>query len=95
MSQIRITPEQMRARAGEVRGQGEIFQDVINRMQNLINELQGEWEGEASRRFADQFAGLRPSFDQMKQLIDDLGMQLDGTANAVEQLDMDIASKFR
>ena len=93
--QIRLTPDQMRGRAGEVRNQGEAFGDVIGRLQNLINTLQTEWEGEASRRFATQFDALRPSFEQTKQLIYDIGSQLDATAHAVEQLDKDIASKFK
>ena len=93
--QIRMTPEQMRQRSGEVRTQGETFQDVINRMQSIINELQTEWEGQASRAFAEQFDRLKPAFNEMRQLIDDIGTQLDGTANAVEQLDREIASKFR
>jgi len=93
--QIRLTPDQMRQRSGEVRTQGEIFQDVIDRMQNVINELQTEWEGEASRAFADQFDRLKPAFNDMRQLIYDIGTQLDATATAVEQLDKDIAGKFR
>ena len=93
--QIRLTPEQMRQRAGEVRNQGETFQDVINRMQNIINELQTEWEGQASRAFAEQFDRLKPAFNDMRRLIDDIGTQLDATSNAVEQLDQEIASKFR
>jgi len=93
--QIRMTPEQMRGRAGEVRNQGETFQEVINRMGNIINELQSEWEGQASQAFAEQFNRLKPSFNDMRQLIEDIGTQLDATANAVEQLDQDIASRFR
>jgi len=93
--QIRMTPEQMRTRAGEVRNQGEVFQEVINRMQGIINELQSEWEGQASRAFAEQFERLRPAFNDMRELVGDIAMQLDGTANAVEQLDQDIASRFR
>ncbi|MFA5658876.1 MAG: WXG100 family type VII secretion target [Oscillospiraceae bacterium] len=92
--QIRISPEQMRSRAGEVRVEGENFQQVIDKMQNLINVLQDEWEGQASQQFASQFDALRPSFLEMKQLIDDIGAQLDGTANAIEQLDQNIAQKF-
>ena len=92
--QIRLTPEQMRQRAGEVRTQGETFQDVVNRMQSIINELQSEWEGQASRAFAEQFERLKPAFNDMRQLIDDIGTQLNSTADAVEQLDMDIAGKF-
>ena len=92
--QIRMTPEQMRQRAGEVRTQGDTFQDVINRMQNVINELQTEWEGQASRAFYDQFNRLKPAFNDIRQLIADIGTQLDGTANAVENLDQEIASRF-
>ena len=92
--QIRMTPDQMRKRSAEVRGQGEAFQDVINRMQNVINELQTEWEGQASRAFYDQFNRLKPAFNDMRQLIADIGTQLDGTANAVENLDQEIASRF-
>ena len=93
--QIRITPEQMRGRAGEVRTQGNAFEEVINRMSNIINELQSEWEGQASAAFLEQFNRLKPAFNDMRRLVDDLSMQLDGTANAIEQLDTDIASKFR
>ena len=93
--QIRMTPEQMRTRAGEVRTEGETFQGVINKMQNLINVLQEEWEGQASAQFAQQFETLKPSFNNMHQLINDIGGQLDATADAVEQLDQEIASKFQ
>ena len=93
-SQIRITPEQMRGRAGEVRNQGNIFEGVITSMQGIIDGLQTEWEGAASQAFADQFYRLRPAFEQMRQLVYDLNTQLLGTADAVEQLDRDIAAKF-
>ena len=92
--QIRLTPETMRQRSGEVRTEGNNFEEVINKMQRVINELETEWEGEASRRFADQFHALRPSFNDMRNLIDDISRQLSGTADALEQLDSDIASKF-
>jgi len=92
--QIRITPDQMRTRATEFRTEGQNFEDVITKMQNLINTLQEEWEGEASRKFAEQFDALRPSFVEVRNLIDHIGGQFDGTADALENLDREIASKF-
>ena len=74
--QIRMSPEQMRQRAGEVHAQGDTFDGVINKMQNIINVLQTEWEGQTSRAFAEQFDSLRPSFEQMRQLIYDISTQL-------------------
>jgi len=93
--QIRMTPDQMRSRSNEVRTQGQTFQDVIGRMNGIITELQTEWEGQASAAFAEQFNRLKPAFNEMRELIDNIGMQLEQTANAVEQMDAEIASRFR
>jgi len=92
--QIRITPDEMRTRANDFRNAGDDYNQVVNTMRNLISILQDEWEGEASRQFAAQFESLKPTFDSMFQLISDIAKQCDDTANAIEQLDSDIASKF-
>lgn len=93
--QIRITPDQMRTRAGEFQREGENFQQTINQMQNLIGALQDEWEGQSSQQFAAQFDGLKPTFVKVRELIDDIAGQLNGTATSIEQLDQEIAGKFR
>jgi WXG100 family type VII secretion target len=92
--QIRMTPETMRSRASEVQQQGNDFDDVIKKMDSTIKTLEGEWEGEASRRFGEQFSALKPSFQNMRQLVEDISRQLTQTAAAVENLDNEIASKF-
>ena len=93
--QIRITPEQMHARAGEFRNAESEYSRVISTMRNLINTLQGEWEGAASESFAAQFESLQPSFNQMEQLILDIAKQCDDVADATQALDEEIASKFK
>ena len=92
--QIRITPDQMRTRAGEFRTEGNNFQDCITKMQGLIRTLQEEWEGQASQGFAAQFEALAPSFNKVRELIEDIGGQLDATAAAAESLDQELAGKF-
>lgn len=93
--QIRITPEQMHARAGEFRNAEADYLNVINTMKNLITTLQSEWEGAASDSFAAQFEALQPSFNQMDQLILDIAKQCDDVADATQALDEEIASKFK
>ena len=93
--QIRMSPARMRERAGEVRVQGNHFEDAINGLRRIIvNELPAEWEGAASVAFADQFSRLEPAFKEMRQLVDQIGTQLDRTADATQQLDEDIARRF-
>lgn len=94
MRQIRLTPEQMRGRAGDFRNARADYEAMVQSMNRLIETLQTEWEGQASQKFVEQFEGLKPSFDSMRQLIEDIAGQLDATANAVEQLDMDIAGRM-
>jgi len=93
--QIRVTPEQMRTRASNFRTEGQNFDTVINKMQSLINQLQQEWEGQASQQFAQQFAGLKPNFQKVRDLINEIGGQLDATATSIEELDIQISQKFQ
>lgn len=94
MSNIRITPDRMRECSGMVRGERDVFEGVISKMHNILDELETDWAGEASRSFRSQFEALQPSFQSMRQLLDDMSMQLDGTANAYEDLDVTLASKY-
>ena len=93
--QIRITLDQMHGRAGEFRNAESEYSRVITTMKNLIITLQSEWEGAASDSFAAQFEALRPSFNQMDQLILDIAKQCDDVADATQALDEEIASKFK
>ncbi|MDR2570207.1 MAG: WXG100 family type VII secretion target [Oscillospiraceae bacterium] len=93
--QIRMTPEDMRSRASDVDGQRQAFGDVVTRMDGVLNQLEAEWDGAASRKFREQFEELkRTSFQNMTRLLEDLGTQLRQTAQAVEDLDNEIASKL-
>ena len=92
--QIRMTPDIMRERAGEYRTEADNVQSVIDKMDRLLETLLTEWEGSASEAYANKFAELRPSFVKGKELIDDIAMALDKTAEAVESTDTQIANQF-
>lgn len=93
-SQIRITPDQMRARAGEYRNEAETVNGVISKMDTLLSNLQSEWEGAASESYAARYLELKPGFQKAEQLIREIAQALDSTANIVEETDNDIASQF-
>jgi WXG100 family type VII secretion target len=93
-SQIRITPERMVDRAKEFNTEGTNFQDVVTKMTSLVDILQEEWEGQASASFKEQFDSLKPGFQKVRELIDDIAEQLVDTAHALETLDGEISSKI-
>lgn len=93
--QIRITPDQMRSRAGEYRVEADNVGNVISKMDSLLAALQTEWEGEASRAYEARFNELRPSFVRAQELINEIAQSLDSTAQSLEETDANIASAFR
>lgn len=93
--QIRITPDQMRSRANEYRVERDNVESVISHMDSLLNALQGEWEGEASRAYDARYQELRPSFVKVQELIGEIAQALDATAQTLEETDSSIASSFR
>lgn len=93
--QIRISPETMRQRASQYRNEAQTVSQVISNMDNLLSNLQSEWEGEASTAYAQRYAELKPSFQNMQQLIEEIAQALDKTASEMETLDTVIAQAYR
>lgn len=94
-NQIRMTPETMRTRASEYTTQAGNIQQVIDKLDRLLQQLQQEWEGDASRAYAEKFNQLRPGFVKTKDLVDEISAALKKTAQIVEETDRNIAGQFR
>ncbi len=96
MANIRISPDQMRGRAGEFRNEAAAVGDSISAMDRLLGQLQEEWEGEASRSYAQRYQSeLRPSFQKAQEMINEIAAALDRAAQEMQEMDQRIASGFR
>ena len=93
--QIRISPETMRQRAGQYRNEAAVVNQVIVSMDNLLNNLQSEWEGAASQSYAQRYAELKPGFQKAEQLISEIAYALDQVALRLEETDAGIAQAFQ
>lgn len=94
-NQIRITPDQMRQSANDYRREADTVNGVIVKMDSLLQQLQGEWEGSASESYAARYQELKPGFMKAEELIREIATALDSTAKIVEQTDSEIANQFR
>lgn len=92
---IRVTPAELVGMSTRYRSESSQVGDQINRLDNMIRELESVWEGESSRAFSDQYQSLKPSIIQMQQLLEDISTQLGNTARALEDADTQIASQIR
>ena len=87
MAQLRVTPEQLRARAAEYKSQGEEVESVISKLDSLISVLESEWEGNSAAKYISQYSDLRPSFVSMQELIEELATSLENEAAKFEAAD--------
>lgn len=94
-NQIRMTPDAMRSRANEYRIEASNVESVIHKMDNLLTQLQSEWEGKASESYADRYAALRPSFVAAYDLINEIAKSLDESARIMGETDDAIANAFK
>lgn len=96
MANIRIDPDTMNQRAGEYRQAAGEVGAVISRMDGLLSQLQAEWEGEASKAYADRYySDLKPSFQKAQQLIEEIAAALDKNATAMREQDAAQAAGWR
>lgn len=95
MSQIRLTPDMMRTRANEYHNQSQTMSQIVQKLNSLILQLQQEWDGKSAQAFQNQYEKLKPGLQQTVQLIETIAQQLIQTANSIEALDHEIASKLQ
>lgn len=94
-NQIRMTPDTMRTRASQTDQQSQTMQELINSMDRLLQTLKSEWEGDAMAGYEDRYNKIKPSFNNAKELLDEIAHNLRETARIVEETDRNIASQFR
>lgn len=92
---IKMTPEQMEQKINEYKNEGEKVQEVINAMDKLLQQLQEEWEGQASQAYAAKFGELRPGFVKAQELIMEIASALTAAKRTIMETDSSIASSFR
>ncbi|HDR7613975.1 TPA: WXG100 family type VII secretion target [Bacillus mycoides] len=92
--QIRMSPEELKSKATRY-GQGaNQIEDILRQLQNLQNELRVEWEGRAFEGFDQQFNQLKPKVQNFAELLQEINMQLNKTAEAVSRHDEDLSRNF-
>ncbi|MBU5594874.1 WXG100 family type VII secretion target [Amphibacillus sp. MSJ-3] len=92
---IRVTPEELVNMSNRYSNESSQVGEQITRLDNMIQELESIWEGQASRAFSEQYETLRPSFTEMQQLLEDISIQLNSSARALEEADQQVASQIR
>ncbi|PNY19856.1 WXG100 family type VII secretion target [Streptococcus parauberis] len=94
MSQIKLTPEELRTSAQKYTTGSQSITDVLTALTQEQAVIDENWDGTAFDSFEAQFNELSPKITQFAQLLEDINQQLLKVADVVEQTDSDIASQI-
>lgn len=92
--QIKMSPDELHAKSQSYGDGAEQINDVLTRLSGLQDELRGEWEGRAFERFDDQFQQLSKKVNEFENLMREIQVQLQKTAQAVQENDEALAQNF-
>ena len=94
MTEIRITPEEIRDDARTLRKHNERHRQTYDSMDSLVHNLVAEWTGEAQEAFLAAFDGNKASFAKFAADIDTVAKLMDDAANHMERTDQESKSKM-
>lgn len=89
---IRLEHDELYARAGEYTNESQEVNALIGRLDSLMDSLMTEWEGSAAVAFNNQYTEIKPSIQELEQLLSDVSDQLKKIADTMQDTDQSIAS---
>lgn len=95
MGVMKLDYESLRSQSKRYNQESGEVEAMIGRLDNLMSDLEAEWEGQASRAFSEQYADIRPSVVDLQNLLDKICTQLISVADTIEQNEQDIANQIR
>ena len=89
---ILVTAELLRAKAGELRGMRGEHDEVMNKMRNLIMNLNEVWKGDSQTALVERYEGMQSTFTNFSELLESYAQLMDKAAAAFENADQQNAS---
>ena len=80
MPDIKITFEEVRGKAQEIRAHNEVLTDTLVSIKGAINALESVWTSDASDTIRSKITGMQPKFDLFRDTVESYAKFLDNAA---------------
>lgn len=95
MSRLSVSHESMSEYAGKYITESENVANVISNMDALLASLESEWEGAGSQAYVARYYELKPSFENVQEVIREIGEALQKTSDLYAETDNAVAQAYR
>lgn len=92
---LKLDYEALASSAKTLSEQGNTFEDCITVMSQVISELPGIWEAETCDTYVEQFEEAKPTLQKVREMIEDMSLQMQKISDNFAQADADMAGQMR
>ena len=92
MAQMTVTPETMGTIAGDIEGKIGEWNDAVQKIYKLKEEMDAMWDGSANDTFNNLFADDAPKFNNLSTLMQDYATAIRTAANKYIQSEEEVKS---
>jgi len=92
---LRLDYQALEVESNKLKAEGDTFEDCINTMTKIINALPDIWEAETCDQYLEQFTNARPTLMEVRQMIQDMALQMDSISRNFAQADSDMRSQMQ
>lgn len=91
---LRLDYEALASSAKTLSEQGDVFEDCITTMSQVVSGLPDIWEAETCDKYVDQFEDAKPTLLKVRELIEDMSAQMQKISDNFAQADADMAGQM-
>ncbi|MBC1560144.1 WXG100 family type VII secretion target [Listeria booriae] len=95
MAKIGIDTEELASISTNLKTHAESYDDLVKAMKSEVDKIPTAWDGQAAEAYVEQFEELKPSFNNVLELIETISIQLKQVIEANENLDKETSGKLR
>ena len=92
---LRLDYQALEVESNKLKAEGNTFEDCINTMTEIINALPDIWEAETCDQYLEQFTNARPTLMEVRQMIQDMALQMDSISRNFAQADSEMRSQMQ
>lgn len=92
---LRLDYQALEVESNKLKAEGDTFEDCINTMTQIINALPDIWEAETCDQYLEQFTNARPTLMEVRQMIQDMALQMDSISRNFAQADSEMRSQMQ
>ena len=82
---LKVTPEKLLAGSEEFESMASVMANLTGEMMNLVMNLKGIWQGEASNAFGNKFASLQTDMDKLYRMVEEHAQDLSEMARNYQE----------